>query len=599
MKVKRFLAVSVKAALAQVKERLGVDAVILSNRATPEGVEVLAIAEGDMSSMSEPTEGALARAEPPAGFTTSFRRGNDTVSSASNELNEAFAGTRGTSADSPPAHAAKVANAIRIANAMKQERASKHATSAADAPGASTIPHAARVEHAPLPDALPPAPIPVAAASPSYQRHERQAQARALEILQRDPAPTPEREVDFLVPRAPAQAPINAATSNYVTPNAKVRSFSFADLIHRPVAEDRAPRGRPAAQREAAADSQRSMRVQPTVAPAARAANVEPERNGGIDLLGEIRALRGFVESRLATAGWSDDMRRRPVAASLMRELLAAGFSTTLARAATSAVPELNDAKEGRAWLHTKLVERLQVTSPGGDIVEHGGVYALTGPTGAGKTTTTAKIAARCVVKYGAASLGLITTDTYRIGAHDQLKVFGKILGVQVHAVHDEHGLKRTLTEMEGKRLVLIDTIGLGQRDERVDELLGMLDACGVTRMLLLSATSQVETLEEVLEAFGTSKARIGPGGVIVTKLDEAAKLGGVVDVLVRHKLNVHFVGTGQRVPEDLAVPDGPELVRAALRVPRGGPFALSKDEASMLATAAMSAGFFGGEAHA
>ena len=128
---------------------------------------------------------------------------------------------------------------------------------------------------------------------------------------------------------------------------------------------------------------------------------------------------------------------------------------------------------------------------------------------------------------------------------------------------------------------------------------MAMLDACGVQRLVLLAATAQIETLEEVMAAYGQSQGGVAASGAIVTKLDEAVKLGAIVDVLVRHKLNVQFVGVGQRVPEDLALPDKDELVRAALRVARGGPFALSKDEASLLtAFAASTNPFAGGEAH-
>lgn len=581
MKVKRFLAASVKVAIAQVKERLGPDAVILSNRATPEGVEVLAIAEADMATMTDPSSAAFERAAPPPGFTSSFRRTEVGVTPAAPSAQAR-------------SHAEKVAQAMKIAQAAKAANAARAAL-AGKPQGDNALAQS---------PATPPAPV----VPPSFARRENQAQARSLEILQREPQGVAAPEVDFAAARA-----VEPSQAHFIPPNASVRGFSFADLLHRPLAPvvsqkvqvrqlseqsnfedststmlrpERAERMERVERNERSERSERTQRIERSPAPT-RPSAAAPA--GGVDLAGEIRALRGFVESRLSTLGWSDDMRRRPVATTLMRELLAAGFSTTLARAATSAVPEPGDAKEGRAWLQSKLVERLFVSGPSGDIVERGGVFALTGPTGVGKTTTTAKIAARCVVKYGAASLGLITTDTYRIGAHDQLKVFGKILGVQVQAVHDSQSLLQALAEMRGKRLVLIDTIGLGQRDDRVDELLAMLDGAGVSRLLLLAATSQVETLEEVLNAYGTSQSGGNPVGAIVTKLDEAAKLGGIVDVLVRHKLNVQFVGIGQRVPEDLALPDRDELVRAALRVPRGGPFAITKEEATMLAAFANS----------
>jgi flagellar biosynthesis protein FlhF len=500
MKVKRFVAASAKAALAQVKERLGVDAVILSNRSTPEGVEVLAIAERDMEGSG--SVAGLAPTTPAEGFTASFVRPLER------------APDRPATRDAP-----------RVAAPLLPESEADEETS------------------------------------------------------------------DFADAREPDLDLTRAITAEPSAPSAKPRGFSFAQLLRKSAPPPVTP---------PAATLVNGPRVGPTVqpraaAPAAPVASATPD----VDVMAELRALRGIMEERLKVMNWSDDMRRRPMAASLARELLAAGFSTTLARAATSALPEAVDAKAGRAWLQAKLAAKIAVANAGDDIVERGGVYAITGPTGVGKTTTTAKIAARCVVKYGAASLGLITTDTYRIGAHDQLRVFGKILGVPVHAVHDAAGLEQTLSQLQGKRLVLIDTIGLGQRDERVEDLLTLLDTCRVQRIVLLSATSQIEALEEVVGAYGTSRAGVPAAGAIVTKLDEAVKLGSIVDMLVRHKLFVHFVGVGQRVPEDLALPDRDSLVRSALRVVKNGPFSLTRDEASLVATAAGQAPLFTGDAHA
>jgi flagellar biosynthesis protein FlhF len=172
----------------------------------------------------------------------------------------------------------------------------------------------------------------------------------------------------------------------------------------------------------------------------------------------------------------------------------------------------------------------------------------LTGPTGVGKTTTTAKLAARAVVRYGADSVALITTDSYRIGALEQLRIYGKILGVAVHAARDTGDLRVTLSGLKHKRLVLIDTMGMGQRDKRVKEQAEMFVTAGVQRLLLLNATSSGDTLEDVVRMYNGN----GVIGCIATKLDEAVTLGAVLDVMMRHKLALHYVANGQRVPEDL-----------------------------------------------
>jgi flagellar biosynthesis protein FlhF len=180
--------------------------------------------------------------------------------------------------------------------------------------------------------------------------------------------------------------------------------------------------------------------------------------------------------------------------------------------------------------------------------VVRGGVVALIGPTGVGKTTTTAKLAARAVVRYGAEKVALITTDSYRVGAHEQLRIYGKILGVEVHAVRDTEDLRLTILALKRKHLILIDTMGLGQRDSRVAEQTEMFNATGVQRLLLLNATSGGDTLDEVVHKYYGA----GVIGCIPTKLDEAGALGTVLDVAVRHKLTLHYITSGQRVPEDL-----------------------------------------------
>jgi len=207
--------------------------------------------------------------------------------------------------------------------------------------------------------------------------------------------------------------------------------------------------------------------------------------------------------------------------------------------------------------------------------VERGGVYALVGPTGVGKTTTTAKLAARCVVKYGAQSLGLITTDSYRIGAQDQLRIYGKILGVQVYTAQSEADLAQLLSTLSRKHLVLIDTVGMGQRDDRLAEQTRMLAQSDVRRILLLNAVAQAETLEDVARNYRGD----GLHGAIITKLDEAVKLGGVLDVVIRHKLTLHYLATGQRVPEDLFLAESPGLLRRCLKPTGKSAFTVSDRE--------------------
>jgi flagellar biosynthesis protein FlhF len=261
-------------------------------------------------------------------------------------------------------------------------------------------------------------------------------------------------------------------------------------------------------------------------------------------LLGELKSMHNMMQEQMACMSWANMQQQDPKRSGLLRDLINVGFSPSLSRLLLDKMP--NDADI--TWVRRILAHNLHTAQAKDDIVARGGVYALVGPTGVGKTTTTAKLAARAVVRYGADKVALVTTDSYRIGAHEQLKIYGKILGVAVHAVRDTSDLKLTLSGLKHKHLVLIDTMGVGQRDSRVAEQAKMFDEVGAARILLLNATSAGGTLDDVIKMYGGKNVI----GCIPTKLDEAASLGTVLDVIARHKLVMHYIASGQRVPEDL-----------------------------------------------
>ena len=285
-------------------------------------------------------------------------------------------------------------------------------------------------------------------------------------------------------------------------------------------------------------------------------------------MMSEIRAMRGLMETQLAEISWSTTQQREPQKTSVLREMLAAGFSASLARYLIEKLPSGKDEAQSLAWIKTVLARNLSTMSNEDEILEKGGVFALVGPTGVGKTTSTAKLAARCVMRHGPEKLALITTDAYRIGGHEQLRIYGKILGVMVHSVKDEADLRIALKELRNKHTVLIDTVGVSQRDHNVAEQVAMLSGTGadVKRLLCLNSTSTNETLNEVVRAYQGS----GLAGCIMTKLDEAASLGNVLDVVIRQKLNLFYISTGQRVPEDLHLADRAMLIDRAFRLKKG-----------------------------
>lgn len=298
-------------------------------------------------------------------------------------------------------------------------------------------------------------------------------------------------------------------------------------------------------------------------------------------LMDEMRSIRGLLERQLAGFAWSGMTRHAPVRAQLLGEMIEAGFSGQLARRLVEDLPENMDAPEGRKWLSGAVNRRLRTLTAENDLIDRGGVFAIVGPTGVGKTTTTAKLAARCVVRYGAEKLALLTTDGYRIGAHEQLRIYGRILGVPVHVVRDSEDLRRTLTELRGKHMVLIDTVGMSQRDRMVAEQAAMLMRAGdVKRLLLLNATSRGDTLDDVIRSYAGEDV----AGCILSKVDETAALAPALDAVVRHGLLVAYVANGQRVPEDLHLPNRTYLLHRAFKQPAAGSVhRLHEDEVGLL----------------
>lgn len=292
-------------------------------------------------------------------------------------------------------------------------------------------------------------------------------------------------------------------------------------------------------------------------------------------VLEEIKQMRQLLKDQMAMIAWRDTLEKNPKRGELWNQLTQAGFSPLFARTVVEKLPANLSDSQMQDWIMNVIKKNLQVVPAEKDLVETGGIFALVGPTGVGKTTTTAKMAARCVVKYGADSLGLITTDSYRIGAQDQLRIYGKILGVQVYTAQTHTDLAQLRSTMQRKRLILIDTVGMGQRDSRVAEQTKILTDSHVKRVLLLNATSQPETLDDVVRHYKST----GLSGAILSKLDEAIKIGGVLDVVMRHKLALHYIATGQRVPEDLFPADPRVLVHRALRVSPSQAYQASSEE--------------------
>ncbi|MDR2188659.1 MAG: flagellar biosynthesis protein FlhF [Azonexus sp.] len=443
MNVRKFIAANPRDALRKVKETLGNDAIILSNRGIPGGVEIMAVAARDMAMIAPTTVDApLAQKRqtpPPASDDDDYR--------------------------------------LSLSSARAQIAAGRHAI-----PGLQAAPPPPRT--APL-----------------------------------TPPPRPATAVNASIPRTGALRNLEAARPQSPPPS-------------RPAAPAAEPPRRPAAE-------------------------VVP-----MEVMEEIRALRKMVEQHLAGFAWGETARSAPIKTEVLRQMLDVGFSPQFARDLLTDLPAGMDRMQALAWVKGAADRSLSTAASETDIVDRGGVYALVGPTGVGKTTTAAKLAARCVLRHGANRVALITTDSYRIGAHEQLRIYGRILGVSVYLVRDAGELRQVLGELRQKHLVLIDTMGMSQKDKLVPELTDMLSGCDVQRLLLLSSTSRGDTLDDVVRAYQGDKL----AGCILTKVDEAVSLATALDAIMRHRLCLHYVANGQRVPEDLHLPNRAYLLHRALK---------------------------------
>jgi flagellar biosynthesis protein FlhF len=311
-------------------------------------------------------------------------------------------------------------------------------------------------------------------------------------------------------------------------------------------------------------------------------AQIAAARRDQEDMMSELRSMKGLIEERFGALAFMEKLNRQPAQARLTQRLLDCGFSPALIRKIGDSLPM--DVADEANWAAGVLERNLITAEAEAPLEDQGGVYALVGATGVGKTTTTAKIAAAFAAKYGAANLGLITLDAYRIGAHEQLRAYGRILGVPVHTAHDRASLEDLLELLAGKKMVLIDTAGMAQRDTRTRELLEMLSHRVIKKLLVINAASQGETIEDVMMAYQATVC----AGIVLSKMDEAVKLGPALDALIRLKLKVIGVANGQRVPEDWHRLSANALVHRAMRAGGSSAYKLDASDVSLIFTAPM-----------
>jgi flagellar biosynthesis protein FlhF len=288
----------------------------------------------------------------------------------------------------------------------------------------------------------------------------------------------------------------------------------------------------------------------------------------------ELQTLRRMLETQLAQLAWNDRTRRAPVHAELLRELTEIGIAQDLADHLVGQLDQGVDLTQGRRFALAGLSQYLLVT--GDRWLETGGRVAFVGATGVGKTTMLAKIAVRWILRHGVNDLALVACDNVRIGAQDQMQALGQLLGVPVHVPERFEALPDLLTRLERFRLVLIDTPGSSLRDAQLGPRLATLANCNskLETALVLAACAQAGVLEEAVQRFRPAN----PASCLLTKLDEAASLGGALSVLIRARLPLSYTSDGQRVPEDLRPARSLELVSHAVRLAKASGAAADED---------------------
>lgn len=283
----------------------------------------------------------------------------------------------------------------------------------------------------------------------------------------------------------------------------------------------------------------------------------------------ELGSLREMLETQLASLAWNDMDRRHPMHAGVLRQLTRMDIDPDIARAIADDLPSELSSEQAR-YLPLGLISR-RLAGSGRQLSQLEGVTAVVGPTGVGKTTTLAKLAAHAVLHCGADQVALVSTDHYRIGGGAQLGQYARLLGVPVYEVQEAGELCSLLARLRDRRVVLVDSAGMGAHDPQLVGQLEILRAAQprMRATLVLAANAQAQAMDDAARAY----LPLQPRGCILTKLDEAPRLGGALSVLIRHRLALDFTTDGQRVPEDIAAADVRQLVcRAATRAAPSGP---------------------------
>ncbi|HEY8219437.1 MAG TPA: flagellar biosynthesis protein FlhF [Methylobacter sp.] len=468
MKIKRFFAPDIRQAMRMVKEELGSDAVIMSNRSVDGGVEIVAARDFDEQLIQSKLQKQAAEQQSSVGSDASSSRETKKI-------------------DLPDFEAEK--NRLHVLSSQRKQSAE------------GFVPERSPVR----PQRFP---------------------------ADRDTSTNPggRRNIDQYV---------GYAEKVHLRGNMETASAKSA----KPVVYSSTPKPKPA---------ERPMQI---AMPSEKQGS--PADNLLIEMSKELKSLRSAMDSKLSSVSWAAMSQSNPVRADLLQRLAGMSISRKLSVKIANRFTNHTDPELVFSQAQELLAKVLPVAED--DLLQHGGIAALVGPTGVGKTTTIAKLAAKFILKHGPRQVALITTDNYRIGAHEQLNTYGRILDVPVRVASSAAELRNLITGFSDKRLILIDTAGMSQREMKLVEQINTLQQSGIAikSYLVMSAATEYKAMNEIIKAFQVFE----PQASILTKLDEAATIGSAVSSIIENNLPLSFIADGQQVPEDMHSPCARTLI--------------------------------------
>ncbi|PKV11767.1 flagellar biosynthesis protein FlhF [Xanthomonas prunicola] len=538
MKIKRFVAPDMRTAFRMVREEHGPDAVILSNRRTAEGIEIVAASNYDEELVQRALE--TARSETPAA-----------AHSEQAPIQQAPAPQAPARSAAPvhaplkPAADANVSQRQRVASAAEDMIAAMALRQPVNVPRQAPVAAPIRTASIPSPAAQALAHA-VAVTTAPRQEHALSAVPEQLfaDFLTTAPVQRP------VVHAAPAQAPSPVMAAALATHAGYGQDEDDRDDEADFDLDDALPQILPPAALPPIVVAPAALAAVPVAAAPAPQNDEELKQ-----LRGELALMRQMIEREMNRLT-DERLRGSPVRAQALELMDDYGFDAGLTRDVAMQIPADTELHRGRGLMLGLLSKRLPVAPI--DPLERGGVIALVGPTGAGKTTTIAKLAQRFAAQHAPRDVALVTTDTLRVGGREQLHSYGRQLGIAVHEADSAESLLELLERLRDYKLVLIDTAGMGQRDRALAAQLNWLRAAQqVTSLLVLPANSHFADLDEVVRRFAHAK----PQGVVLTKLDETGRFGSALSVVVDHQMPITWVTDGQRVPDDLHRANAASLV--------------------------------------